>query len=414
MSGKRVLVTGATGFIGQQLVRRLIQTGHHVTAMVRRSSRVVELKRLDVQLVCADFSDPQSLQVAVDGQDVVYHLAAVARAVSRRDFQRVNEMGLANLLRACVASQRYSEGSSQVFSGADVSSCQTSIVGIPIGDSAADEVSRSDEASRSKRPRVVLVSSLAAVGPCAAHAPHRESVIPRPVSVYGKSKLSAERIARKFSDQLHISTVRPPIVLGSGDRRGLTMFKTVDALGMQLVPGRADQTCSVIHVADLADALIAVANRGSLMTTHDREAGVYFAAADEVLTMRQLAVMVGEALGKSKTVVLRVPAAVLKVIGTFNTALGFVRNRPLFLNYDKTRDMAAGSWACENRKLKTEVGFVFPVSLRDRIDQTVRGYRRQGWLKPSGINAVGRAEGLASATRPTVSHPPSSATSPRR
>lgn len=409
MSGKRVLVTGSTGFIGQQLVRCLIQKGHRVTAMVRRSSDVTELRRLGVPLVVADFSDLASLQTAVAGQEVVYHLAAVARAVNLRDFKRVNEDGLVNLLHACVLTGRNSNrlNSPQrpsVGKPGDGSSALGPVSLGVLSEGGLSEVVAKEAgasvSSRLKRPRLVLVSSLAAVGPCPADRPHHESAAPNPVSHYGKSKWSAERLAVGFSDRLHISIVRPPVVLGHRDRRGLNLFKTVNSLGLLLVPRSAGRTCSVIHVADLAEALIAVAERGKSITPLDAAAGIYFAAADEILTMRQLAELVGQALGKPNPIVIPVPGIVCKAIGAVNTAWGAVRKKPLFLNADKISDMMAGSWSCGNEKLKSELGFVFGASIGQRFDQTVGGYRRQGWLPP------------LSTERAAPSSPPTGAPSP--
>ena len=76
------------------------------------------------------------------------------------------------------------------------------------------------------------------------------------------------------------------------------------------------------------------------------------------------------------------PKVFLKAIGAANTVIGIASNRPRFLNHDKAKDMLSGSWACENQKLKSELGFSFPVSLNERIVQTIRWYRIEGWLSP--------------------------------
>ena len=181
MSGKRVLVTGPTGFIGYQLVKALIQQGQHVTAMVRASSDVSELEPLGVEIVCADLSDIATLKLATAGQQEIYHLASVTRAVTLDTFDQINLTGFENLLNAA----------------------------IDTGDN----------------PRVVFVSSLAAAGPSSVGDPHCESNVSRPISNYGKSKLSAEQVAFRFCDRLKISIVRPPMVLGPRDTRSLQLFQ---------------------------------------------------------------------------------------------------------------------------------------------------------------------------------------------
>ena len=77
MKGKRVLVTGGSGFIGLNLVKRLISDGESVTCLVRETTDLTELRKLDCRLVTSDLLQPgPALVSAVQGQDVVYHLAA--------------------------------------------------------------------------------------------------------------------------------------------------------------------------------------------------------------------------------------------------------------------------------------------------------------------------------------------------
>ncbi len=336
MSEKRVLVTGPTGFIGINLVRALLSKGYRVTAMVRATSDTSALQRLGVRIVEADLGDAKSLAAAVADQQVIYHLAAAARAVHLSTFKKVNLDGFRNLMLAAIA-----EGSD---------------------------------------PKLVLVSSLAAVGPSTEMHPHREDAIANPVSNYGKSKRAAELLAAQYSDRLNISIVRPSIVLGPHDVKGWEIFKTISQLGIHIIPGLRKSTYSVIHVSDLCAAMIAVAARGRRVTPKDLEGGTYFTAADETMTYAELGRMIGQALGKPYTFNLPVFAPILKFVGAVNTLIGNLKGSPQFLNYDKVRDVTAGSWTCENQKLKQEIGFEFPTSFATRMVQTVKWYRKEGWL----------------------------------
>ena len=109
----------------------------------------------------------------------------------------------------------------------------------------------------------------------------QEADDPRPVSYYGKSKLAAELAAHEFRDTVPITVIRPPIVLGPGDRDGLEMFKSVAHWGVHMVPVRETMLVSWIDVRDLSMALIEVACRGRRLDTHERGQGIYFAAASE-------------------------------------------------------------------------------------------------------------------------------------
>ena len=116
----RWLVTGATGFIGTTLVERLIARGDEVRALVRDPGRARELRSMGAELVTGDVSRPESLDGAVPDVDAVVHLAGLVKALTREELFRVNAEGTRALAAA---------------------------------------------ATRSGRPRFVLVSSLAAAGP---------------------------------------------------------------------------------------------------------------------------------------------------------------------------------------------------------------------------------------------------------
>jgi len=324
-------------------VKTLLSKGYRVTAMVRATSNTSALKKLGVRIVEADLGDTKSLAAAVAGQQVIYHLAAATRAVHLSTFEKVNLDGFRNLMRSAIA-----EGND---------------------------------------PNFVLVSSLAAVGPNAINQPHLEDAIANPVSNYGKSKRAAELLAAQYSDRLKISIVRPSIVLGPHDVKGCVIFRTISQFGIHVNPGLTMSTYSVIHVADLCAALMAVAARGRRVTPKNPETGIYFAAADEIVNYRELGTMIGRAMGKPFTFNLPLWHPILWLIGIANTALGNLIGSPQFLNYDKVRDMTAGSWSCDNNKLKRETGFDFPIPFATRISQTVKWYRNEGWL--NNVETIG-------------------------
>jgi uncharacterized protein YbjT (DUF2867 family) len=95
----RVLVTGATGFVGPRVVHALRARGHDVRALVRQPSRGAQIAGLGAELVAGDMTDPQSLRSAVDGCTHVVHLVAILRG-SATDFDRVMTQGTRELIRA--------------------------------------------------------------------------------------------------------------------------------------------------------------------------------------------------------------------------------------------------------------------------------------------------------------------------
>ena len=339
----RVLVTGASGFIGPHLVEALVARGDEVTALVRKTSQTDRLESLGVALAHGDVTDPESLRAAAAGKSIVYHLAGLTRALRARHFYEVNEQGIRNAAQAC--------------------------------------------AERPDPPVLVVVSSLAAAGPSPRGRLRTESDPPGPVSHYGRSKRAGEKAAEEeCADRAPITIVRPPIVFGEGDTATLQMFKTVARLRMHLVPGYAAHTFSMIHAADLAELLILAAERGSRLPPPGGEdedpnaPGYYFAACDEHPTYYQLGRMIGEALGHRWTLTIPFGRNVVRVVGAAGDLIGRAKGRQVVLNLDKAREATAGSWACSPEKARDELGFAVHVPLSDRLRQSVEWYRQRGWL----------------------------------
>jgi dihydroflavonol-4-reductase len=347
----RILVTGATGFIGGQLAQALVAAGDDVSCLARHGSRVDRLQSLGVPIVEGDVAAPESIGPAVAGVDVVYHLAALTRARSRAEFFAVNQAGVANLLDAC---RRHATP-----------------------------------------PVVVLVSSLAAAGPAVAGRPRTEADPPSPVSIYGRSKRAGELAAIARANELPITIVRPSIVLGEGDTASLTMFRMVARMGVHLVPGWRSPRLSIVHVADLVSAIMAAAKQGTRLPTAsafeakeisddaDRRVdprGFYFVASDDQPTFADLGRLVGEAVGRRRTRVIRFPSPLVWPIVTCAELIAKARGRAPLVSRDKAREALADDWTCSPAKAVAELGFSPRASLPDRLRQTAAWYRREGWL----------------------------------
>lgn len=333
---QRALVTGSTGFIGQHVVRNLLAEGIQVRCLVRSVDRGEPLREDGATLFLGDVADPDTLRPAIGDVDTVFHLAGLTKATRKRSLWDVNETGTRNVAAACAA--------------------------------------------RPNPPTMVYVSSLAAAGPCIEGRPRTEREGATPISNYGRSKYAGEVASAAFADKTPITVVRPPIVLGQGDRDGFELFRTIARLRTHLVPGPGDEPYSVIHAEDLTSALVAAARRGKRLESRDPLAGVYFAAADEQVTYTELGEMIGRAVGVCPVRIVRSPAPTVWGVATVNELIAQVTRKPRLLSWDKAREATAGGWACDDREFRRDTGFTPARSLQDRLDETAAWYREQAWL----------------------------------
>lgn len=326
---KSVLVTGASGFIGLHLVRRLIKAGYQVSCLVRTTSHVNELRSIGAKLITGDVINPASIRhaLAVSQADIVFHLAGLTKVLHKGDFQRVNADGVKFVASAC--------------------------------------------ADCTNKPVLVIVSSLAAVGPSNIDRPRVESDVPAPVSAYGRSKLAGEQAAAGYAGVVPISIVRPPIVFGSGDSSMFEIFRPIARWGIHFVPGHDERYFSLIHVADLVEGLLLVAEKGERLNQKGTPGqGIYFMAADEYPTYAELGQAIATSLGKKRATIVHLPETLVRLLGLCGDVMGRIRRRPGWLNSDKMAEAMAGSWICSSAKARTQLGWLPAATLAERLKET--------------------------------------------
>lgn len=321
----RILVTGATGFVGSHLVEALQRRGDEVTVLARSLRKATSLGSMEVRVVLGDLHDTRALDEAVEGQDVIYHVAGVIAARSEAEFLRANHQGARNLLAASEAAGR---------------------------------------------PRFVLVSSMAAGGPSTQGAPLRGSEPASPVTRYGRSKLAAEQVVR--ASRLPWCIVRPPMVYGPRDREVLKVFRMA-RVGLAPVFGDGTQELSAVHAADLAHGLIAAGTSGAAVGQ------TYYACHPEVFTSAQFVRAVGRAMGRNVRVV-RVPRSVGGILLTLTQASATLANKATILTTDKANEFFQPAWTGDPTPLANDTGWRATRSLDAGLADTYEWYRGAGWL----------------------------------
>jgi dihydroflavonol-4-reductase len=317
------LVTGATGFVGSHLVEALVARGTRVRCFARAASNRRWLPP-NVEVATGSLDDPATLVPAVEGIDVVYHLAALTSARRPADYDDTNHRGVLRLLEVMAA--------------------------------------------HAPRARLVFCSSLAAAGPARSGRPLTEADAPAPVGPYGVSKSRAEAaIAGAKRDAV---IVRPPAVYGPRDKDVLVGFRLA-AHGMAIRTGPPRQQLAFIHVRDLAQGLVRAGET-------PRAAGVYFVNGGNH-SWEELIAAIGCAVGR-QPVIVPLPAAVVRtagfIAGSFTRYIG---GRP-FLTRERAWDLLQPNWTCDDTRARTELAYRPNVTLEEGMRETAAWYRGQGWL----------------------------------
>ncbi|TWU29984.1 NAD-dependent epimerase/dehydratase family protein [Bythopirellula polymerisocia] len=333
----KALVTGATGFVGSNLVFALRKLGWSVRTLVRDPTRAVHLVERDAEIVTGSLQVLETLVEAVSGVDVVFHVAGRVAALNRQEFYEDNVVGTRTVMEAC--------------------------------------------AEQASPPTVVMVSSLAAGGPSTPGTPRCETDPDVPVSAYGESKLAAEHEASKLSDRVPLTIIRPPVVFGPGDRNSLKLFQSICMTRLHAVPGLRSMPMSIVHVADLCTALVQLSESGTRMQpTADHSTGVYCITSGRTITYSEFGRLAAAGLDK-RVIVLPLPKTMFWIVGGVMEGIGQVRRRPSIFNWDKVHEAVASGWECTDEKLRHDVGYAPAAPLEQRFNETAAWYREQGWLK---------------------------------
>ncbi len=322
----RVLLTGASGFIGAHAAAALVRRGHQVRALARPTSDLSGLDGLPYDRALGDLRG-DGLAAACHNVDAVLHLAGLTAARSSAEFARVNARGAGLLVRA-----------------------------------AADAAVG----------RFLYVSSLAAFGPSPDGAMPDPAAPCAPITDYGRSKAAGEAEALTCRDRMAVQILRPPVVYGPYDRGLLPFFQFARWRVLPLLGG-GSHTLSIIHARDLAEAMVALleAPPGDSPFFHVQDGGGPY-------TWRQL----GEAIALAvdhRVWAVPLPVAGFRAAGVLSELGGRLLRRPRMLTRDKVLEMRQPAWIGDNAALSAATGWAPRIPLLDGVRETAAWYRVRGW-----------------------------------
>ncbi|MBN1675440.1 MAG: NAD-dependent epimerase/dehydratase family protein [Kiritimatiellae bacterium] len=327
----KALVTGATGFVGSNLVEELLEAGVDVVCLVRPTSDIVWIRHLPVDIQIGALEDSEVLARAVEDVDYIFHVAGLTRARTEQEYRRVNTDGTRRLVDAAVGA------------------C-------------------------TRLRRFIYVSSLAAVGPNRRSRPVDESTTPHPIDGYGASKLAAEYAVLNEADRLPVTILRPPAIFGPRDRNFLPIFRSAQRFGRVPVVGSLEKQVSFIHIADLT--------AGIWLTALEPVAiGKTYFMAGGTHTLGKVVETVGKSIGRPVRP-LRIAAPLARFAGELGEWAWRLTGKPRALSRHKVRHLLQKRWTCSWAKAHEEMNFRPTVRLISGMKQTAWWYGMHGWLRP--------------------------------
>lgn len=327
---KRVLITGASGFLGYHLIQAALQSGLEVFAAVRKSSHIEHLKDLNIQYTDLDFTSVASLKKEIEDKAYHYiiHASGVTKAKTEQEYNTINAQYTQNLALAATTSNVDLE-------------------------------------------KFVFVSSLAALGPLEVlQQKIEDNSEARPVTLYGQSKLLAETYLAEIPD-LPLIVIRPTAVYGPREKDMYILFKTINK-GWEPHIGRFEQQLSFVFVTDLAEIIIkALSSRITRKSYNVSDGFVYdrYALADGVK----------RALSK-KTFAIHLPVRAVHALAATMDLIYAKSEMTPALNKHKMPELTAVNWACNIQNIQNDLNFNPEYDLEKGLHETVQWYKNNNWL----------------------------------
>lgn len=324
-----IFITGATGFIGKQLTKKLVENKFNVTALVRNKYKAKKLIELGVKIHQGDITDTKSIEGMLDGCDTLFHLANISRwwLRDKNKYIDVNVKGTKNLL------------------------C---------------------EASKSGVSKVVFTSSVAAIRqPHGILSTEDLEHCGNFESLYGRSKYLAEQEVLEFgkNSTLDVVVLNPGVVIGPGD------FKTfgkilIEFLNRRLKFRAFDQSfVPVVYIDDVVDAHIIAAEKA--------KPGEKYILVSENIRIIDLYKMIKKITG-DPIPPFQIPPFIIKTMAHLSELKAAIKGTSPKIAVDAVNAMQKGASA-SNKKAISELGIKF-LPIKQALEKTIDWYKQNGYV----------------------------------
>jgi len=320
-----VLVTGADGFIGQHLTRRLVDIGHSVRTLSREDSQLYFFHTNEVDRKKADIGSRESLLGIMDGIDTVYHLAAIARndlSKSWDDYYSINVQGTVNLL---------------------------------------------EEAKAAGVKKFIFISTVEAAGFGDGVHPRRETDPPNPVNNYGKSKLLSEQQVLSGEWPMECTALRLPMIYGPGTFLIVPKLFGMVRRGFYPIIGGGRAQMEFCYVGNAVDGIILAGEK------KESAGELFYISDDRSYPIREVVSNIAASMNKS-VLLINLPIFAANFFGIcWEIAARILPFPPIISKYSQKPFFSRETvyWTTKNvnivstEKIKNKLGYSPAVNIKD-------------------------------------------------
>ena len=342
---EKILITGASGFIGSFIVEEALWRGMEVWAAIRRSSSREWLQDERIHFIELNLSSEDDLVHQLEGRmfDYVVHAAGVTKCLKKEQFYRVNTEGTRHLVNALLR------------------------LHMPL-------------------KKFVYLSSLSIFGAIREKQPYeaiRETDTPQPNTEYGKSKLAAEAILRDSSKSPLLEgtgevpsfpyvILRPTGVYGPREKDYFLMAKSIKG-HTDFAVGFQQQDITFVYVLDVVQAVFLALERGQIGRS-------YFLSDGEVYQSATFSNLIIRELGNPWCLRIKAPIWLLRIVTFFGEIAGNITGKVTALNNDKYHILKQRNWRCDIQPAIDELGYQPQYPLDRGVKETMKWYQEHGWL----------------------------------
>lgn len=330
----KILITGASGFIGSYIVEEALRRGLDTWAAIRKSSSREYLQDQRINFIELNLSSKEQLVKQLEGHtfDYVVHAAGVTKCLDKQDFRHINTEGTKNLVEALLELK------------------------MPL-------------------KRFVFVSSLSVYGAIREQQPYeeiRETDNPQPNTEYGRSKLAAEQFLDSLTTDFPYVILRPTGVYGPREKDYFIMAKSIKQHS-DFAVGYKRQDITFVYVSDVVQAVFLAAEKG-------KTGRKYFLSDGEVYQSTTFSDLIHEELGRPWWIRITAPVWVLRVVTFFGEYVGRLTGKVTALNNDKYNILKQRNWRCDIQPAIDELGYKPQVQLKEGVQRAIAWYKEHHWL----------------------------------